>query len=225
MRAFPRPPEGDEGFSLIEVVMTTVILGFVMAVVTGAIIEVYSAVNRVDTTASARDQLSNVFRRLDKELRYATWLSSPDKVNGVYYFEYSAPTPVSPVPSPAPTVFSSPPSGCRQLAWNNGTLTLASWNPATTSTPGPPTTLASGLSLNGTIPPFTVYAANTKPYATASADVSGVGRSFAPEHAQVRIQFLGTQGKTSLPYDVIFTAQNNTGTTPGASPCSKGRPH
>jgi prepilin-type N-terminal cleavage/methylation domain-containing protein len=211
----------DEGFSIIEVVVTMAILSFVMAIVTGAIVELYSGMNKVDTTANARDQLTNSFRRLDKELRYATWVSTPGQVGGAWYFEYSMPTSTpattSANPSPAAT------GGCRQLVLRNGVLTLASWAlPGTT--PGTPTTIATGLSVNGSIPPFTVYAAGSKPYASASADISGVGRGFSPEHAQVRLQFLAVQGRTSLPYDVIFTAQNNTGNTPALNDCSKGRP-
>ncbi len=181
------------------------ILSLVMVVVIGAMVQLYATANRVDATSIARDQLSNSFRRLDKELRYAIWVSTPGQVRGVWYFEYALP------------------AGCRQLSYNDGVLALAAWTPPNT-TPGKPTTVATGLSLTSSTIPFTVYAANVHPFSSASTGTAGMGRQFSPEHAQVRIQFVANQGRVSLPYDVVFTAQNNTPDTPSLNDCGKGRP-
>ncbi len=205
-----RNTEGDEGFSLIDLIVATSIMGFVMVLVTGAIIVIYSNVNRSEGLGNARSQLGNSFRRLDREIRYATWVSPPGTVNNAWYLEYAG-------KAAAKTV-------CRQLAFKNGVLSTAEWDPQKTTTPGTRTTIATDLAQTGTVAPFTVYAPGDKPYASASPGTSGVGRSYELEHHQVRLRFSGKVGTTSLPLDVLFTAQNTNRNTPVLNDCSKGRP-
>ena len=195
----------DLGFSLIELMVTMTIMSIVLVVVIGAVTQIYSVVTSTEATSVGRDQLGNAFRRLDKELRYASWIAAPGKVGTRWYLEYALPT------------------GCRQLKYDGGVITLAAWTPPST-TPGTPTTLATDLSLIGTTAPFTLYPAGTIPYASAGAAVSGVGRNFAPEHAQVRLQFNAAVGRVTLPFDDVFTAQNTTRLTSLLNDCSKGRP-
>jgi prepilin-type N-terminal cleavage/methylation domain-containing protein len=200
-----RPAGQDGGFSLIEVLISMSIMSVVLVIVTGAIIQIYSADTRTESTSIARDQLTNSFRRLDRELRYANWISAPGQVGTAWYLEYALPT------------------GCRQLTFDGGVLTTASWNlPGTT--PGTATTIATDLSLSGTTPPFTRYAPGSAPYAAASAGTAGVGSNFAPEHTQVRLQFNAAVGKVTVPFDVVFTAQNTSRLTSALNDCSKGRP-
>ncbi|GAB2578392.1 hypothetical protein Aab01nite_09700 [Paractinoplanes abujensis] len=180
---------GDSGVTLVELLVGMGLLSVVLVVAMGGLVEIYSNVNRVDTTANARDQLTNSFRRLDKELRYANWVSTPGLVGGTWYLEYATSL------------------GCRQLALKNGVLTTASWVLPST-TPGPPTAIAANLAQTGTTPPFTVYLPNSTPYASASPNVSGVGRDYQLAYTQVRLRFTGKVGVTSLPLDVLFTAQN-----------------
>jgi prepilin-type N-terminal cleavage/methylation domain-containing protein len=202
-----RPPIRDEGFSIVEVVVTMSILSVVMVITTGAIMQIYNAMNRVETTSVARDQLTNSFRRLDKELRYASWLSLPPyQVGSAWYFEYKTP------------------DGCRQLAFRSGVLTIAGWSGLSGTTPGAATTIATGLSQVSGIDPFWVNRPGSHPYSAASAGTAGVGAGYSPEHGQVRLRFIGQTGQTTLPFDVIFTAQNNDGATNPNNPCSKGRP-
>jgi prepilin-type N-terminal cleavage/methylation domain-containing protein len=202
MTARRRP---DDGFSLIELLVTMSIMSVVMVVVIGAIVQIYSMTTGTEATSVGRDQLGNSFRRLDKELRYANWVSVPAQVGTAWYLEYSLPT------------------GCRQLKLDGGVLTLASWTlPATT--PGPPTTIATDLRMLTGTAPFTLYPVHVAPYASAGASAAGVGKLFAPEHAQVRLQFNAAVGKVTLPFDVVFTAQNTNDSTPALNDCSKGRP-
>jgi prepilin-type N-terminal cleavage/methylation domain-containing protein len=198
-------PTRDAGFSLIELIVTMSIMSVVMMVVLGGIVQIYAATTRVDNTSVARDQLGTSFVRLDKEIRYANWLSTPGQVGTRWYLEYALP------------------GGCRQLIYNSGVLTLAAWTlPGTT--PGTPTTLATDLTLIGSTAPFTVHPANTKPYSSASPGSAGVGRNFTPDHGQVRLRFNAQSGKVTLPFDVIFTAQNTDRNTSPLSNCSNGRP-
>jgi type II secretory pathway pseudopilin PulG len=196
---------GDEGFSLIDIIVATSIMAVIMVIVTGGIIEVYSDVNKADSTSSARDQIGNSFRRLDRELRYATWVSPPGQVNGAWYLEFATNT------------------NCQQLVFQNGTLTKLTWVLPST-TPGTPQTIASDLAQTGSTPPFTVYLPGNRPYASASPGTSGMGANYELEHSQVRLRFSGHVGNVDLPLDVLFTAQNTNRNTPAANDCSKGRP-
>jgi len=199
------PERGDQGFTLIDLIVATSIMAVIMVIVTGGIIEVYSDVNRTDGISTARDQVGNSFRRLDKELRYASWVATPGQVNGAWYLEWATPV------------------DCQQLVFQNGVLTKLVWTlPGVT--PGSPQTIASDLAQTGTTPPFTVYRPGNKPYASASPGTSGVGADYELEHSQVRLRFSGHVGTTDLPLDVLFTAENTNRGTPAANDCSKGRP-
>ena len=195
----------DRGFSVIELTISMTIMSIVLVIVTTATLQIYSTVNGVESYSIVRDQLGTSFRRLDKELRYATWVSTAGQVGTRWYLEYALP------------------AGCRQLKFTGGVLSLASWTlPGTT--PGAPSTLAGNLSLIGTTAPFTTYAAGSTPYASSSAGTAGVGGDYAPEHVLVRLQFNATVAKVTLPFDVTYTAQNTTRLTSSLNDCSKGRP-
>jgi hypothetical protein len=200
------PTAADQGFSLIDVIVATSIMSVVMVMVTGAIIEIYSNVDRIDSVSAARDQIGNSFRRLDKELRYATWVSTPGKVGDAWYVEFATDT------------------NCQQLVFADGKLTRSTWTSSPTPAVGPAIPIAGELTLTGTTPPFTVYAPGDKPYASAGPNVSGVGRGYELEHTQVRLRFSGTVGTTSLPLDMLFTAQNTNRNTSAVSDCRYGRP-
>jgi prepilin-type N-terminal cleavage/methylation domain-containing protein len=200
-----RERRDDAGFSLTEVVVAMGILSVVMVTVLGATMQIYSAVNRTENTSFAREQLGNAFRRLDKELRYATWVSTPGQVGGRWYLEYATT------------------AGCHQLMMAGGVLTVASWTLPGTN-PGPAATIAGELGLPAGTVPFTVYAPGTKPYASASPGTAGMGRDYATEHTQVRLRFTATVGKVTLPFDTVFTAQNTDRNTPTLNGCSDGRP-
>ncbi|GIF07589.1 prepilin-type N-terminal cleavage/methylation domain-containing protein [Actinoplanes siamensis] len=203
----------DRGFTLIELLVGMGLMSVVMVVTLGALMQIYSTVNRSDGLVTTRDQIGNSFRRLDKELRYATWVSPVGQVDDAWYLEYATGT------------------DCRQLAFKDGMLTRAVWT--TPGSPGTPTTIATDLVRTGTVPPFTIYLPGATPYATASPNTSGVGKSYVVERTQIRLRFTGRVGTTSLPLDVLFTAQNTNRNTVFAdsakgilvdNECSKGRP-
>jgi type II secretory pathway pseudopilin PulG len=206
MSADLAPPErGDQGFSLIDIIVATSIMAVVMVIVTGGILEIYSDVNKADGLSTARDQIGNSFRRLDRELRYATWVATPGQVGAAWYVEFATT------------------ANCQQLVFQNGALTKLTWVlPGTT--PGAPQVIASDLAQTGATAPFTVYRPGNRPYASAGPGASGVGASYELEHSQVRLRFSGHVGKVDLPLDVLFTAQNTNRNTPAANDCSKGRP-
>jgi len=196
----------DRGFTLIEMVVSMAIMSVIMAVVTAAISQIYSATNRVDTASYNRSQLTIAFRRLDAEMRYATWINTPGLVGTRYYVEYAVP------------------DGCRQLKLDTstGVLTLYSW-PATGTTPDNPVALASNVSVISGVAPFTTYAIGATPFASATADPLGIGKAYAPQFAQLRLRLNTVTGATTTPFDSLFTAENSSVNT-NSSSCSKGRP-
>jgi prepilin-type N-terminal cleavage/methylation domain-containing protein len=87
-RPAPARPRDDAGVSLIEVLVAMGIMAILMAIVTGAVAQIYHAVNRVDSLAETQSQINTAFVRLDKEVRYARGVSDPAVVGGDYYVEY-----------------------------------------------------------------------------------------------------------------------------------------
>jgi prepilin-type N-terminal cleavage/methylation domain-containing protein len=199
-------PSGDHGFTIIELVVSMAIMSVVMTVVTAAISQIYSATNRVDTASYDRSQLTIAFRRLDTEMRYATWIATPGLVGTRYYVEYAVP------------------DGCRQLKLDTstGVLTLFSWL-ITSNTPANPVALASNITVISGVAPFTTYAIGAAPFATASSDALAIGKGYAAQFAQVRLRFNASTGATIVPFDALFTAENSS-TNVSSSTCGKGRP-
>ena len=83
-----RPRPGDDGYSLIEVMMAMLCMSILMTLVTSAIIQIYHSVNSVDAVSAAQSQVDTTFVRLDKEVRYARGISAPGAVGGDQYVEY-----------------------------------------------------------------------------------------------------------------------------------------
>ncbi|WP_229069487.1 type II secretion system protein J [Actinoplanes sp. DH11] len=197
-------PADDRGYSLIEVLVTTAIMSVVTLVLVGATVEIYSGTKQIDNTAEARDQLDNTFRRLDRELRYATWVAEPGQVDGSWYLEYAIP------------------SGCRQLVLTGQILTLAAWDPAV-ATSGPATAIANGVTLIDNRKPFVLYPIGAQPYASASPG-TGMGANYELDFQQVRLLFNVKIGTVTLPFDSVFTAQNTSRDTATTNNCSEARP-
>jgi prepilin-type N-terminal cleavage/methylation domain-containing protein len=212
----------DEGYSLVEVMVAASLMAVVTAVTLTAIIQIYSGVNRAEETVTVRDRIDVSFRRLDKELRYATWISDAKAVNGRWYFEYALP-PVT----DSNNVRQYP---CRQVALDKGVLTMASWNQPSTN-PGTPFTIAEGVTADATKGPVEIYMPEDKSYALSGSNPVGVGTAFEAQYVQIRLRFTVNSGKVTLPFDSIYTTQNidrdlAKRITSGSltSDCSKGRP-
>ncbi|MFI5898197.1 prepilin-type N-terminal cleavage/methylation domain-containing protein [Actinoplanes sp. NPDC051513] len=81
-------PRGDEGVTLIEVMVAMVLMAFAMAIFTGGIVEIHRWVDKTDASFEAQGQMNATYARLDKEVRYARSVSDPAQVNGDWYVEY-----------------------------------------------------------------------------------------------------------------------------------------
>ncbi|GIE77871.1 hypothetical protein Aph02nite_38210 [Actinoplanes philippinensis] len=179
----------DSGFTLAEMVIAMTILSFVTLITVTAVTEIYSGTKRIDNTGAVRDQLDNSFRRMDREIRYATWIGQEALVNGAWTIKFATQ------------------DGCRALKLSTtGDLSLTTW--ATRGTTKDATmALASNIKQITGANPFTRNKAGVPPSAP-----TGMGADYQPVFYQVRLYFNVQDGTVTMPFDATFTAQN-AGTT------------
>ncbi|BCJ52044.1 hypothetical protein Asp14428_35190 [Actinoplanes sp. NBRC 14428] len=214
-----RPERDDAGFSLAEVLVTMGLMGVVMMIFTGAILQVYRTNQATETLTEAQGQLATAFQRFDRELRYASWISTVGQVGTRYYVEFAG----------------ADPTQCRQLRLEtaaftsgnqgSGLLQLLSWtkgSPPASTARGQ--TIASQIVTTGVPPFFTRQLANEAPYASPSPSAAPVGADYVNDFQRLRVRLTtrSAAGKASI--DVTFTALNTSRLTPAANDCSEGRP-
>lgn len=214
-------PTGDEGVTLMEVVVTLGIMSVLMMVFTTGILQVYRTTTATESQVVAQTQLQVAFQRLDKEIRYASWIAVPTRT-APYYVE-----------------FAGPPDGtgvvrCGQLRLDGGVLQLLQWTAGSPPAAGQRgQTLASGLvdnNLDGDPAvarhPFVLQLPAESPYATTAPDAQAVGTLFTPEFYRLRVRLTTRLGDRRISSDVTFTALNTSRKTREAppSPCTEGRP-
>jgi prepilin-type N-terminal cleavage/methylation domain-containing protein len=212
------PEPDDAGFSLAEVLVTLGVMGVVMAIFTGGILNIYRTSTATEALSTAQTQLQLAFQRFDRELRYATWIAQPGQVGTAWYTEFAGPGATD----------------CRQLrletasaggngANGQGVLQLLAWTlgaPPAAGTPGQ--TIASQIVTTGVDPFFELQAANATPYASAS---SGVGTEFTSDFQRLRVRLTTRAAGGNTQIDTTFTALNTSRETKATNSCSEGRPH
>jgi prepilin-type N-terminal cleavage/methylation domain-containing protein len=177
----------DGGFTLAEVVVSMTVMSVFLTVFTGGILQMFRMSNKSESAAIGQSQLTVVFQRLDKEIRYATAIGSPGAgANGTdQYVQY--------------VVVESGASTCRELrltanaellqtrSWTRGALPVA---------PSAWTTLASGVTSVPGTKPFTLDPAPTV------------------NHQRLQIRLLAHSGSggagTSVETRATWTALNTT---------------
>ncbi len=82
----------DEGFTLVETVMVLVVLGVMMALFSGAVQQIYGAQERTETTSTSQSLIVTAFQRLDKQVQYASGVSTPGMVGTDQYVEFQTTT-------------------------------------------------------------------------------------------------------------------------------------
>ena len=205
----------DSGMTLVEVMVSMAVMSFVMLAFTGSIMQVFQTTAKTETISYAQTQLQIAFQRVDREIRYASWISTPGQVGTAWYVEYAnfdGTTCGQLRFDTAPT----PPVGTQSDG--KGVLALVSWNrdaPPAAGTAGQ--IIATRLLDPGAGGPFEKQdpAANTG--------------DFNPDFQRLRIRLTsqvgGTQSSDSTAQmDTTFTALNTSRNTPPANDCSKGRP-
>ncbi|MCU7729269.1 prepilin-type N-terminal cleavage/methylation domain-containing protein [Actinoplanes sp. KI2] len=84
-----RPPRDDAGVSLVELLVAMSLMAMVGAMFTTGIVQIRRSINKADSTYESQNQINSAFLRLDREVRYATGVSTPAQVSGDSYVEYS----------------------------------------------------------------------------------------------------------------------------------------
>jgi hypothetical protein len=186
----------DTGTTLIDVVISTTLMSFCMAMFTTGILQMYRFANKNETISTAQSQLHIAFIRLEKELRYAAGISDPGLVGLNPYVEYLTTNSGNPVC--AELRLSVGNQQLQRRTWTHGAAVVAptAWIP-----------LVSGVT---TAAPFTVLAADA---------------TYNFQRLQVRLVSSSGAGgtATSTQIDVTFTALNTSLGTPNPSVCTEGR--
>jgi hypothetical protein len=68
-------------------VVTLALSAVMLALFTGGILQTYRSANWIEAGTVNQSRLYNVFQRLDKEIRYASVVSTPGVVGGDIYVE------------------------------------------------------------------------------------------------------------------------------------------
>lgn len=189
-----RPPAGDGGFTLLELMVGASVMSVVTAIAAGGLVTMYHTVDKTDAAVQAQTSLLAAFNKLDHEVRYAMRVNNEGSTAALWSVTYV-------IPDGADN------KTCVQLTLpkTGGTLLRRQWTrPDVQTTP----TAAATAVANDLLPktagstPFAVVAggtASTKPFDTMELNVTstvGVGTHAA-----------------SKTYDLTFTALNTASTS------------
>lgn len=189
-----RPPAGDDGFSLLELMVGASVMSVVTAIAASGFVTMYHTYDRTDAAAQAQTALLAAFNKLDHEVRYAMRISNEGSTAALWSVTYV-------VPDGADN------KTCVQLTLPKagGTLLRRQWTrPDVLAAPAATfTTVATDLlPKTTTATPFAIIAGGTdatKPFDTMNLNVtSTVG--------------VGTHAATKT-YDLTFTALNTASTS------------
>ena len=136
----PRRPHGDDGTTLIELMVGMTIMSIFLAMFTGAILMMNGAMNKSQAVNLSSSQLNIAFTNLDNLVRYAAFISTPKVgTSGDWYVELRVTTTGTEV--------------CNQLRVDIASQQLQrrTWTVANAvaSAPGPWVPIASGISNGG----------------------------------------------------------------------------
>ena len=76
-RIAERRPSGDEGTTLMELMVGMVIMTILMAICTAAIVTMFAGTGKTQAVANSAQQLNTAFVRLDGQVRYASSIDQP----------------------------------------------------------------------------------------------------------------------------------------------------
>ena len=195
---------GDDGFTLSEAVVGMILLMIFLTIFSGGLISMYSAANHAQAVAATSGQLGFAFDRLDTEVRYASFLSTPgqdsnDHNNWYVEMQNTNSSPATCVQLRVDQVGKQ----LQQRSWTDGGeagdwITLASY-------------VTNGAVAPGSAQPFLVYAA-TSTVKSAELTVNLISGQDATRE--------GAQSTTALALTALNTSQN----TPASGLCTGYRP-
>jgi prepilin-type N-terminal cleavage/methylation domain-containing protein len=86
-----RPPAGDDGFSLLELMVGAGIMSIVTAIAASGFVRMYHTVDKTDAAAQAQTALLAAFNKLDHEVRYGMRVSNEGSTATLWSVTYVIP--------------------------------------------------------------------------------------------------------------------------------------
>jgi len=204
----------ESGMTLIELAVSMTVMSLAVTIFTSGFVLVYGMTNRTDAAATAQLQLDIAYRRLDRELRYASAISKPAVLGGDAYVEYTAVQLAWPnaTPPDATTI-----SVCVELRFSASgrQLQRRSWDP--TVQPIAPT---AWVPLADGVQPGSAAASTTQPFTLLPADP-------VYNFERLRVSLVGTAGRGSSAQSrdasVTYNALNSDPAKTTDTVCTAGR--
>jgi type II secretory pathway component PulJ len=215
-----RARRDEAGFSLVEVVVTSGLVSVLMVVFTTAILQIFQTSGRVESAAAVQSQLQLAFQRIDRELRYASWIAEPGKVGTAatapWYVEFASSDGTECLQLRLATDLSVPKDNETD---GRGVLQLIRWTPgAPTVKNRPDQTIASQLLTDGL--PFDRQRAGESTTDHGDTPVPPL----TPDFQRLIVRLTAKVGTSTATVDTTFTALNTSRSTPATHTCSEGRP-
>ena len=191
----------DSGFTLIELLVSITLLSILMALVTSAMLSMFSTTRKQQGVADAADANRAVLQRLDRDVRFANAVNTPGAgaTAGSWYVEWRNGN-------------TGQPQTCTQWRFAAGALQSRSWTEGSASA-----TLTSWSTLE-----TGVTAVSGKPiFDLGSAVVTGSGA--APQRQQLLVAFQSTRGvqqRSVRATQLTITAANTASSTVAAGVCT-----
>src|SRR5579875_3681127 len=79
---------GDSGTTMIEIIVAMVIMTIFMAIFTGSMLAMSNTTNKVEAVTNTSNQQTDAYFRLDREVRYASAISSPKFTSNMWHVEF-----------------------------------------------------------------------------------------------------------------------------------------
>ena len=201
----------DAGFTLMEVMVTMVVMGIVGMVFTSSIVQAFRTSVKSEAISTVQAQLQLAFQRFDRELRYASWIAPPGKVGTAWYVEYAS----FDGTQCGQLRLETAPAGPNNTDQGRGVLEWLTWARATPPAPG---TKGQRLAANLVTPDATGPFEREAPAETTNS------ATFSPDFQRLRIRVSARVGDSRAEVDNTFTALNTSRNTPATNDCAQGRP-
>jgi type II secretory pathway component PulJ len=188
----------DDGITLVELMVSMTVMAVFMAVFTGSMVEIYRSQNKNEASTAAMAQINNAFLKLDKEIRYASAVSTEGTASGSRYIEFLTISPTSGAKSCTELRYSPTSQLLQQRTWaqSSGTPSPSAW-----------ALLASNVI---SIHPFTYLSSDqTHAYQRMKLDLTA--------------RWGTNDTATSRQTVVTLTALNTTSSTSSGTVCTEGR--
>lgn len=197
VRESPASESGEAGFTLIEVLVSIMIVSMFMAVVTAGIVQMTKATLKNQAVTDSSTELTKAFLRFDKALRYAEALDEPSQTGADWYTSYR-------------TALSGPTPTCTQIRLQASTKLLQERTWASTGAAATPTA-------------WRTLARNVTPLGAQPFTLNRTSSSFIRQQLTVSLQSHSadsrTRSQTSLTFTAINSSASSVSNTAGVLAC------